>query len=58
MVNEGHEQGVLQESEAQMITNIFEFTDKDAKDIMTHRSSIVGIEANTTLRDAGRLYAE
>ena len=52
MVNEGHEQGVLQESEAQMITNIFEFTDKDAKDIMTHRSSIVGIEANTTLRDA------
>ena len=43
---------MLQESEAQMITNIFEFTDKDAKDIMTHRSSIVGIEANTTLRDA------
>ena len=52
MVNEGHEQGVLQESEAQMITNIFEFTDKDAKDIMTHRSNIVGIEAQTPLREA------
>ena len=52
MVNEGHEQGVLQESEAQMITNIFEFTDKDAKDIMTHRSNIVAIEAQTPLREA------
>lgn len=52
MVNEGQEQGVLQESEAQMITNIFEFTDKDARDIMTHRSNIIGIEASTTLREA------
>lgn len=52
MVNEGQEQGVLLESEAQMITNIFEFTDKDAKDIMTHRSNIVGIEATMTLREA------
>lgn len=52
MVNEGHEQGVLLESEAQMITNIFEFTDKDAKDIMTHRSNIMGIEAQTPLKEA------
>lgn len=52
MVNEGHEQGVLQESEAQMITNIFEFSDKDARDIMTHRSNMIGIEASTTLREA------
>jgi putative hemolysin len=52
MVNEGHEQGVLQESEARMITNIFELSDKDAKDIMTHRSNIIGIEAGTTLQDA------
>ena len=31
MVNEGHEQGVLQANEAEMIHNIFEFGDKDAK---------------------------
>ena len=30
MVNEGHEQGVLLASEAEMITNIFEFGDKQA----------------------------
>ena len=30
MVNEGHEQGVLQANEAEMIHNIFEFGDKDS----------------------------
>ena len=30
MVNEGHEQGVLQANEAEMIHNFFEFGDKDA----------------------------
>ena len=52
MVNEGHEQGVFQTSEVEMINRIFDFTDKEAKDIMTHRSNIVGIDADTSLRDA------
>lgn len=51
MVNEGHEQGVLQASEAEMITNIFEFTDKEARDIMTHRSAIIAIDATMTLKE-------
>lgn len=51
MVNEGHEQGVLDASEAEMITNIFEFSDKEAREIMTHRSNIIGIDGNTTLRE-------
>lgn len=52
MVNEGHEQGVLQASEAEMISNIFEFSDKEAKDIMTHRSNIIGIDGNVSLKEA------
>lgn len=52
MVTEGQEQGVLQDSEADMITNIFEFSDKQAKDIMTHRNTMVGIDGNMNLRDA------
>lgn len=48
MVNEGHEQGVLLASEAEMIHNIFEFGDKEAKDIMTHRKSIVAIDGALT----------
>ena len=49
MVNEGHEQGVLQASEAEMIHNIFEFDDKEAKDIMTHRKNIVAVDGTMSL---------
>ncbi|MCI8983433.1 MAG: HlyC/CorC family transporter [Hungatella sp.] len=52
MVNEGHEQGVLEAKEAEMITNIFELNDKEAKDIMTHRTNIVYLSAAETLSDA------
>ncbi len=48
MVNEGHEQGVFLASEAEMIQNIFEFSDKEAKDIMTHRKHIIAIDGNTS----------
>ncbi len=51
MVNEGQEQGVLEASEAEMITNIFELGDKNAGDIMTHRSSIVALDNNMTLEE-------
>ncbi|NLK77500.1 MAG: HlyC/CorC family transporter [Clostridiales bacterium] len=49
MVNEGHEQGALQASEAEMIHNIFEFDDKEAKDIMTHRKNIVAVDGTMSL---------
>lgn len=52
MINEGHEQGVIQASEAEMISNIFEFGDKEAQDIMTHRSNIVAIDGAVTLEEA------
>lgn len=58
MVNEGHEQGVLQASEAEMITNIFEFGDKEAADIMTHRKNIVAIDGSMPLRDACSMMLE
>jgi len=52
MVNEGHEQGVIEASEAEMISNIFELGDKEAQDIMTHRMNIVGIDGEMTLSEA------
>ncbi len=58
MVSEGQEQGVLQDSEADMISNIFEFSDKEAKDIMTHRNDIVGIDGNMNLQDAVEFMLE
>ncbi len=52
MVNEGHEQGVLLASEATMIQNIFEFGDKDAKDIMIHRKQMICLDADMTFDKA------
>ena len=51
MVKEGHEQGVLMDSEAEMIHNIFEYADKEAKDIMTHRKHIVAIDGDMSFYD-------
>lgn len=58
MVNEGHEQGVLLASEAEMIHNIFEFGDKEAKDIMTHRKNIVALDATKSFRQMLEFFKE
>lgn len=52
MVEEGYEQGVIEDNEVEMISNIFEFGDKDAKDIMTGRQRIIGIEKTTSVTEA------
>lgn len=52
MVNEGQEQGLLLASEAEMITNIIEFGEKEAQDIMTPRTSITAIDDDMLLKDA------
>lgn len=52
MINVGHEQGVLQTSEAEMITNIFEYSEKEAKDIMVNRNNMIALDCNVTLQEA------
>lgn len=52
MVREGHEQGTILASEAEMIHNVFEFDDKEVKDIMTHRKNIVSLDGNMSFIDA------
>ena len=51
-VLEGYEKGVLTRRETKMITNIFEYMDSDAKDIMTHRKNINALDDTTLLKDA------
>ncbi len=58
MVTEGQEQGVILESEADMISNIFELSDKEAQDIMTNRNAMVAIDANMTLKEAVNFMME
>ena len=52
MVNEGHEQGVVEADEAEMITNIFKLNDKHAGDIMNHRRHVRGLDSSMTLKEA------
>lgn len=54
IVNEGQEKGVLEAGEAEMISNIIEFDEKEIKDIMTHRKKIIAIDANNTIEEALR----
>ncbi len=58
MVNEGNEQGLIHDDEVEMITNIFEFGDKEVKDVMTARSNVVGIDKNTTMDETMRIMLE
>lgn len=52
MVNEGQEQGVLEAEEVEMISNIIEFDEKEAKDVMTHRTKIVAVPASMSVEEA------
>lgn len=52
MVNEGHEQGVLEADEAEMISNIVELGDKQAGDIMTRRRNVAALPVSMSLGEA------
>ena len=44
MVDAGNETGVIEESQREMINNVFEFDDRDLSDIMTHRTDITAVK--------------
>ena len=52
ILDEAHESGVLEKEEADMMQNILEFSDTDAREVMTHRKNISAIDAETPLREA------
>ncbi|MBQ9993602.1 MAG: HlyC/CorC family transporter [Clostridia bacterium] len=58
MVDVGGEKGVIEESEREMIENIFEFGDTTASEIMTHRTEVVAVEDTDTVADVVRLAME
>lgn len=51
LVDVGEESGVIGESEKEMINNVFEFNDRTAGDIMTHRTDIYAVENGSTLSE-------
>jgi putative hemolysin len=51
MVDEAHEQGVIEENEAEMIQNIISFNETEARDIMTHRKNVVAFDEEILLQE-------
>ena len=49
MVDVGEEKGVIEESQKEMINNIFDFDDISIEEIMTHRTDIVAAEVTDTV---------
>lgn len=51
ILNEGHEEGIVESSEKDMIENVFDLTDSKASDIMTPRTSIVAVPIDISYDD-------
>jgi len=49
MVEESSESGGIEQSEMEMINNIFEFDDRTAEEVMTHRTEMIAVPADATL---------
>ncbi len=51
MVDAGNETGVIEESQREMINNIFEFGDSVVSEVMTHRKDLCAADVNSKIGD-------
>ncbi len=58
IVEEGHEQGTIESDEAEFISNVFEFGDKEARDIMTPRQKMVCIDSELDMQETMEFMLE
>ena len=58
MVDVGEEKGTIEQSEKDMINNIFEFDDRTVAEIMTHRMELTAVENTATLEEIVALVKE
>jgi len=58
MVNVGHEEGVLEHEEREIINNVFEFGDMKAEDAMVQRVDMVAIDVEASYEDILEIFKE
>lgn len=51
MVEAGNETGLIEESQREMINNIFEFDDSVVSDVMTHRKDVTAVDVESKIGD-------
>ncbi len=58
MVDAGEEKGVIEESQKEMINNIFDFDDVPVLEVMTHRTEMEAVEISDKIEDVVKLGCE
>ncbi|WP_445330247.1 HlyC/CorC family transporter [Tepidibacter sp. Z1-5] len=58
MVDVSHEEGVLEVEEKEMIQNVFEFGDLQAKDAMIQRTDVIGVDVESTYEELVEIFQE
>lgn len=58
MVDAVNETGGIEESQAEMINNIFEFDDLEISEVMTHRTDVTAVELNSPVSEAVKLVLD
>ncbi|MCR3905845.1 MAG: hemolysin family protein [Tenericutes bacterium] len=58
IVEESSKTGNIDEQESEMIQNIFDFSDTDVDDIMTHRTEISALDVNSTKKELFEYVSE
>ena len=58
IISEGEEAGAVEETQAEMLHNVFEFADRRVSEVMTPRTEVVWLEKGTRLSDFLKLYME
>lgn len=51
LVAASHEEGVLEEEEQEMLHSVFDFSDTEASEVMTPKTDMVCIDANSTVQE-------
>lgn len=58
MLDQANEDGGIGDGQAEMISNIFEFSDMELHEVMTHRTQIAAVETGTPVSGAVKLSLE
>jgi putative hemolysin len=58
IINEGTEQGAIEEAEQDIIERVFHLGDRNITSLMTHRSDIIWLDINLTVEDINKMPEE
>jgi putative hemolysin len=58
MISMGHKEGTVEEEEAEMLHNVFEFGNRPVREVMVPRTEVIWITRGTKMADFLNLYAE